>query len=137
MPRLPFRVALAAIIFLMFLTAYTSSGEQVQQSGGQEKKTDQTVAEEKAEFERQAKARFEEYDRRLKEFNEKAKVRGEAFFWEQKRELDAQRAQAKKYMKRLKAAGEKGSTKMKQDLAQALENFRKALEKAEAKLREK
>ncbi len=91
-----------------------------------------------AEFQRNASARFNGYDKKFREWNEEAKRQGEKIYREQKIELEKSRAKAARDIKRLNAKGEKYGKeswiKLKAETSKALDGFGKALERAGAKL---
>ena len=93
-----------------------------------------------AAFKRSAKAQFNEYDKRFREWNDKAKRQGEKFYREQKTELEKSRAKAAKDIDRLNVKGEKYGKeswiKIRNETSRALGTFGKALERAGSKLKE-
>lgn len=99
----------------------------------------QKVDNDKAEFQRKAKAKFDEYDMKFKQWSEKAEAQSEKVYREQKKELEKSRIKAAKNIHRLNAKGKEYSEKswrnLKEETDKSLDEFGKALERAGAKLR--
>ncbi|MGC2424674.1 MAG: hypothetical protein WA666_10005 [Nitrospirota bacterium] len=126
-----FRSILSVLTLLAFMTASAVFAAP--------ETTPQKADNDKAEFQQKAKAKFNEYDMKFKEWNEKAKVESEEVYREQKIELEKHRKEAAKDVHRLNAEGkeysEKSWGKLKEETNKSLDEFGKALERAGAKLR--
>jgi len=128
-----FRSVLSVLTLLAFMTA--SAVFAAPETATQ--KTDN----DKAEFQQKAKAKFDEYDMKFKQWSEKAKGESEKVYQEQKKELERHRIEAAKDIRRLNAQGkeytDKSWRKIKEQTDKSLDEFGKALERAGAKIRKK
>ncbi len=120
-------LVLVALVFLVSCPAFASATKT------------KHVGNNNTEFQRKSKARFNEYDRKFREWNGKAKRQGEKIYREQKIEIEKSRAKAASDIKRLNAKGEKFGReswiKIRKETSKALDNFGKALERAGSKLK--
>ncbi len=93
-----------------------------------------------AEFQQKAEARFNEYDKKFREWDAKASRQSEKIYREQKIDIEKNRAQAEKDIKRLDARGEKYGKeswgKLKTEASKSIDEFGKALERAGAEIKE-
>jgi F0F1-type ATP synthase membrane subunit b/b' len=95
----------------------------------------------KAEFQQKAKAQFNEFDMKFRQWSDKAKGQSGKVYHEQKKELEKSRIKASKNIHRLNAEGkvygEEYWRKLKEETDRSLSEFGKALERAGAKFKER
>jgi hypothetical protein len=92
-----------------------------------------------AQFQQKAKAKFDEYDMKFKEWSKKAKAETREEYKEQKAELELHRKEAAKDIHRLgvrsKEYSEESWRRLKEETNRSLDEFGKALERAGEKMR--